>query len=99
MVVVRGHSMKRRQFLKAAAAIPLLTDAESLQLAAARADDGEAKHILARVRPGDAAWPSEESWKRLNHLVEGRLIKVSSPLSVCREAPDSPACREVFKSL
>jgi hypothetical protein len=24
---------------------------------------------------------------------------VNSPLSVCREAPDSPACAEVFKSL
>ena len=55
--------------------------------------------VFARVRPGDAAWPSEESWNRLNRLVGGRLNKVNSPLSVCREAPDSPACRDVFKSL
>jgi FAD/FMN-containing dehydrogenase len=91
--------MKRRQFLKAATAIPLLPGAELLQLAAARADDGAGKHIFSRVRPGDASWPSEESWNRLNRLVEGRLIKVNSPLSACREAPDSPACHEVFKSL
>jgi hypothetical protein len=94
-----AHSMKRRQLLKAAAAIPLLTGADLLHLAAARADDGDAKRVFARVRPGDAAWPSEESWNRLNRLVGGRLNKVNSPLSVCREAPDSSACREVFKSL
>jgi hypothetical protein len=92
-----AHSMKRRQLLKAAAAIPLLTGAELLHLAAARADDGDAKRVFARVRPGDAAWPSEESWNRLNRLVGGRLNKVNSPLSVCREAPDSPARREVFQ--
>ena len=91
--------MKRRQLLKAAAAIPLLPGAELLQLAAARADDVEAKRIFFCARPGDTAWPSEESWNRLNGLVEGRLIKVISPLSACRKAPDSPACREVFKSL
>jgi FAD/FMN-containing dehydrogenase len=93
------NSMRRRQLLKAAAAIPLLPGAELLRLAAARADDGDAKHVFVRVRPGDAAWPSEESWNRLNRLVGGRLIKVNSPLSVCREAPDSPVCQEVFRSL
>jgi FAD/FMN-containing dehydrogenase len=96
-----AHSMKRRQLLKVAAAVPLLTGAELLQLAVARGDDGDgdARQVFSRVRPGDAAWPSEVTWNRLNRLVEGRLIKVNSPLSVCREAPDSPACREVFKSL
>jgi FAD/FMN-containing dehydrogenase len=91
--------MNRRQLLKAAAAVPLLPGAELLQLAVACSDGGDAKHIVSRVRPGDAAWPSEESWNRLNRLLEGRLIKVNSPLSACREAPDSPACHEVFKSL
>ena len=91
--------MKRRQLLKAAAAIPLLPGMEWLQLAAARADDGDAKHPGARVRPGDAAWPAEESWNRLSQQVEGRLIKLESPLSVCRESPEGPACRKLFKSL
>ena len=93
-----AHSMKRRQLLNAAAAIPLLPGAELWQLAA-RADDGHAKQVFSRVRPGDAAWPSEESWKKLGRAVEGRLIKVNSPLSACREAPESPACNEVFKAL
>ena len=91
--------MKRRELLKAAAAIPLLPGVELWQLAAAWADDGQAKQVFSRVRPGDAAWPSEESWNKLGRAVGGRLIKVSSPLSACREAPDSPACDEVFKAL
>src|SRR5262249_40869265 len=92
------HFMKRRQLVKAAAAIPLLPGAELLQLAA-RADEGRATQVFSRVRPGDAAWPSEESWNNLGLAVEGRLIKVNSPLSACRDAPDSPACNEVFKAL
>ena len=91
--------MNRRQLLKAAGSIPLLPGAELGQLAAVWADDGQPKPVFSRVRPGDAAWPSEESWNKLGRAVEGRLIKVNSPLSVCREAPDSPACAEVFKSL
>jgi FAD/FMN-containing dehydrogenase len=90
--------MNRRQLLNAASAIPLLPGAESWQLAAC-ADDSHAKQVFSRVRPGDAAWPSEESWNKLGRAVEGRLIKVNSPLSACREAPDGPACDEVFKAL
>jgi FAD/FMN-containing dehydrogenase len=90
--------MKRRDFLKAAAATPLLPGPELLQLAA-RAEALDKGRAFSRVRPTDAAWPSEESWNRLNGLVGGRLIKVKSPLSICREAPDSPACKEVFKAL
>src|SRR5215471_790728 len=91
--------MKRRQLLKATASIPLLSRLEWLRLADARAEDGTSNQAFSRVRPGDAAWPSEESWNKLGRAVEGRLIKVNSPLNVCREAPDSPACAEVFKSL
>ena len=91
--------MKRRQVLKVAASIPLLSRMEWLRLADARAEHGTSNQAFSRVRPGDAAWPSEESWNKLGRAVEGRLIKVNSPLNVCREAPDSPACAEVFKSL
>jgi FAD/FMN-containing dehydrogenase len=91
--------MNRRQLLKAAAAIPLLPGADWLQLADGRAEDGASNQTLSRVRPGDAAWPSEESWNKLGRAVEGRLIKVNSPLSACREAPDSPECAKLFKAL
>ena len=52
-----------------------------------------------RVRPGDPAWPSEESWDQLSRAVEGRLIKVRSPLAACVGAPSDAACAEVFKEL
>jgi FAD/FMN-containing dehydrogenase len=53
----------------------------------------------SRVRPGDPAWPSAASWERLGRQVEGRLIRVASPLAACKEAPSSPACAQVFKEL
>jgi FAD/FMN-containing dehydrogenase len=52
-----------------------------------------------RVRPGDPGWPSQTQWNDLNRQVGGRLIKVESPLSVCRDAPDGIGCRDVFKEL
>jgi len=52
-----------------------------------------------RVRPSDPTWPSEAGWAKLNETVGGRLIKVNSPLSACREAPDGAACGDLFKEL
>jgi FAD/FMN-containing dehydrogenase len=94
-----AHSINRRQLLGAAAAVPWLPCAEWWRLAADCASDGGANGVFSRVRPGDSAWPSEESWNKLSRAVEGRLIKVISPLRACREAPDSPASRELFKGL
>ena len=91
--------MKRRQMLKAAAAIPMVSGADWLRLNDAWAEDGVSNQTSSRVRPGDARWPSKDSWERLNRLVEGRLIKVESPLRVCQEAPGSPSCDAVFKAL
>jgi FAD/FMN-containing dehydrogenase len=70
-----------------------------LPLADAGVENVASTQTSSRVRPGDAGWPSEESWNKLLRAVEGRLIKVNSPLSACREAPDGPACNEVFKAL
>ena len=52
-----------------------------------------------RVRPGDPAWPSDAAWDELNRQVEGRLIKVRSPLAACVGASTDPACAQVFKEL
>ena len=52
-----------------------------------------------RVRPGDPAWPSDAAWDELNRQVEGRLIKVRSPLAACVGASPDPACAQVFKEL
>ena len=52
-----------------------------------------------RVRPGDPAWPSDAAWDELNRQVEGRLIKVRSPLAACVGASSDAACAQVFKEL
>ena len=38
-------------------------------------------------------------WEKLNREVGGRLIKVQSPLNVCRDAPDGVACGDLFREL
>jgi len=35
----------------------------------------------------------------LNRDTQGRLIRVQSPLTVCQDAPDGAACRDLFKEL
>jgi len=52
-----------------------------------------------RVRPGDPAWPSDAAWDELGRQVEGRLIKVTSPLTACVGSSFDPACAQVFKEL
>ncbi len=51
------------------------------------------------MRPGDPAWPSGESWDQLNREVEGRLIKVNSPLAACVGSSFDAACAQTFKEL
>ena len=90
--------MNRRGLLqRAAVTIPFLSGIWSWLLGPRRGLG--AVRSLARVRPGDPAWPSEASWNRLSRDVGGRLVKVSSPLAACTEAPSSPACAQVFKDL
>ena len=38
-------------------------------------------------------------WEKLNREVGGRLIKVQSPLNVCRDAPDGASCGDLFREL
>jgi len=54
---------------------------------------------IRRVRPGDPAWPSAESWQRLKDQVGGRLIEALSPLVDCAMAPEAGACDALFKKL
>jgi hypothetical protein len=86
--------MNRRSFLRRAAALAVLP-ALPRPLQVALAENAAAR----RLRPGDPSWPSEASWAKLNDAVGGRLIKVNSPLSACREAPDGAACGDLFKEL
>jgi FAD/FMN-containing dehydrogenase len=86
--------MDRRTLLRRAAALAFLP-ALPRHVRATLAENTPAR----RVRPSDPTWPSEAGWAKLNEAVGGRLIKVNSPLSACREAPDGAACGDLFKEL
>ena len=88
--------MRRRNVLKGLAAFIALQPHLLFSLAARAA----AAARFGRVRPGDPAWPSDESWERLGRDVGGRLIKVRSPLAACvGAAPDAAACAELAKEI
>ena len=86
--------MNRRSLLRRAAALALLP-VMPRTVRAALSETAPAR----RVRPSDPGWPDEVGWAQLNKAVGGRLIKVNSPLSACREAPDGAGCGDLFKEL
>lgn len=88
--------MKRRHFLKTAAAIPVVWSGCSQ---ATRAAAGPLAPLSSRVRPGDPGWPSPASWEKLKQAVHGRLIELHSPLAACRKTPDGAACAKFFQEL
>ena len=87
-----ANGLIRRHLLKIIAGLPFM---HALWPGASAA----APPPPARVRPGDPAWPSDASWDQLGREVEGRLIKVRSPLAACVGASSDAACAQVFKEL
>ena len=85
--------MDRRRLLRLVAGLPLISSLWTRTSASAQAAP------KTRVRPGEPAWPSDESWDQLGREVEGRLIKVRSPLAACVGASPDAACPDVFKEL
>ena len=86
--------MNRRRLLNILAGLPFMNGLWPMASASA-----ESSAPPARVRPGDPAWPSDESWDQLGREVGGRLIKVRSPLAACVAASSDAACAQVFKEL
>jgi FAD/FMN-containing dehydrogenase len=86
-----ANRFSRRRVLEILAGLPWLSGLAPGALAAPLAK--------TRVRPGDPAWPSDESWDQLSREVEGRLIKVRSPLAACVGASSDAACAQTFKEL
>lgn len=92
--------MRRRDFLKAAAAAPLLPLACSPgEPPASRTETTPSAAASRWVRPGDPDWPSDAAWDALRQQVHGRLIRVESPLEVCRADPHGEACADIFRNL
>ena len=83
--------LSRRRLLEILASFPFFS---SLAPGASAAGQPQ-----ARVRLGDPAWPSEAAWEKLSGEVEGRLIKVRSPLADCIGGSFDAACAQVFKEL
>lgn len=77
--------MKRRQLLKAVAALPFVARANAAP--------------FSRVRPGQPGWPSDAAWDDFGRAIEGHLVKVQPSLDVCRIDPAGAACRDLFKGL
>jgi FAD/FMN-containing dehydrogenase len=88
--------MNRRRMLQKLATIPFLARSSGL---VALSDPARAARVQSRSRPGNPGWPSEASWESLNRSVEGRLVKVQSPLAACANSPSSSECEHLFRQL
>ena len=86
------NRMNRRRLLQTMSALPFIGSLFSAAASGARAP-------VSRVRPGDQSWPSDKAWEELGRRLEGRLIKVSSPLAACVGAPSSDACAYLAKEI
>jgi len=91
--------MKRRNFFKRLAAIPVLPILWKRLPIPAQASATLASSSARRAHPSDSFWPNAESREKLRQEVGGNLVKVESPLAVCESAPDSASCQEVIKNL
>ncbi|HKY61574.1 MAG TPA: FAD-dependent oxidoreductase, partial [Gemmatimonadota bacterium] len=99
--------MRRRDFLKAAVAAPLLPLACSRRStrSTGEAPDGAAPPAAGEaatprwVRPGEPGWPPDGAWEALNRQVHGRLIRVENPLDSCRADPPGETCADLFRNL
>ena len=88
--------MQRRDLLKMTAlapCVPLILSAR------AASSTNTAVASRRRVRPTDAAWPSEASWRGLNDAVGGNLLPVQPLLAGCAGASESAGCAELLKNL
>lgn len=90
--------MRRRTFLKSAAAVALLPTG-CVEIPSNRPGAVASRSFLRRPRPGEAGWPSAAAWEQLNRSVQGRLVKLSSPLVECRSAGHSAKCAQLFNDL
>lgn len=83
--------MRRRDLLQGLAAASLLAGAPF-------ADAAEITP-LRRARPGDATWPTNSEWRRLNNMVGGRLLRPTSLYGTCGADAASPGCTSILPYL
>ena len=86
--------LSRRCLLEILAGLPFMSG-----LAPGLSVHAQATLPKTRFRPSDPGWPSDEKWDQLSREVEGRLIKVRSPLAACVGASFDATCAQTFKEL
>ena len=89
--------MQRRSFLKALAALPLLT--RFATTADAATANAETVRPAQWVRPGEPGWPSPAQWAGLGESVGGRLVPVQSAFAACEPDAGTAACVNLFQNL
>lgn len=94
-----GASRTRRRILHGGAAALVGALGEYRPVRAAAAASGGGSPLQARVRPGDAGWPSEQHWQDLAQRTGEALSTVHSPLAECIDSGDAKKCKEIFASL
>jgi hypothetical protein len=52
-----------------------------------------------RPRPGESGWPSEEEWSQLKQVLQGRLVRPTSPLQECIQSVARQECDAIFQAL
>jgi FAD/FMN-containing dehydrogenase len=91
-------AFSRRDLLKFAAGAAVTTAIPALS-ACTTNSVAVGNRAMRRRRPSDSDWPTESDWAALNDRVGGRLSRLSAPLSVCVQTPDSTACQTVLRQL
>lgn len=88
--------MRRRQLLRIAAALPLVSSGLAASLGLPTSVSAQTRR---RVRPSDPGWPSASSWERLATSVGGNLLAVRPLLAPCETAPNSASCRDALEGI
>lgn len=50
---------------------------------------------FCRCQPAESCWPKEDEWEKLNKSIQGRLIKLPSPLDACQLSSNNKTCQLV----
>ena len=83
--------LSRRRLIEILAGLPFISALARGALAQAQPK--------TRVRLGDPAWPADAAWDELKRKIDGRLIKVRSPVADCVGGSADASCEQLFKEL
>jgi hypothetical protein len=96
--IERKTHVNRRDLLKTALSIPVLSGTTSYGAALTASKNAGDSRFKSRVRPSDPAWPSTAKWDNLKKDVGGNLIKVQPLFAACATDPKGAACAEALEN-